>query len=512
MIRKTEAGQALPLTAAALIALLAVMGLSIDLGVMRYDKRLQQTAADAAAIAGAQNLAAGGAVTAGAQNASSMNGYTDNTGSSKCTTDPSAIGCIKVTINNPPLSGPHRCAADPSDCSKYVEAYVTDVQPTYFMKILGVDSEAVVARAVATNVGSGFGDAGGGGCIVTTGLPTKQLNANNAGFGTSGSVILNAPTCGIVDNGNLTANGGTNLSINAGTIGVGGTYSAPSQEDCSASPPVGVCPQPCADGTVCNMPYTGDPLSNTYGKLTLPSTTPSSGPVDITSSGCSGTGCSGVTCTAVTTTSSTGTKTTNQDCSITPGIYDYICVQAQQLLNFSDGGSTSGGLFVIAGDIKPACATGEDFKVAGGATICNSTKANCSGLPGTANSGVTFYLAGTTESAHVSGKATVELSAPNSGTYEGMLFWQAPDNPSTMTLLGNSNSYYQGAIYAADTSSQLYFGGNTGFNGEAAYTLIDVGQLTLAGNPDITLNSDYSGLAGGGGPLTPMISIAVLVE
>lgn len=496
MTRKNESGQALTLTAVALVALLGVMGLAIDTGMMRYDKRVQQTAADAAAIAGASNLAADGAgspaVTSGAQNASYLNGFTDNSGSATCANNPGTIGCITVTVNNPPQSGPHQ------GDSKYVEALVSDVQPTYFMRILGVQSETVVARAVATNVGAGFGAGGGGGCIVTTGTPTEKLTANNAGLGASGSVILNAPTCGIVDNGNLTANGGTNLSVNAGSIGVGGTYNAPSQENCSASPPVGVCPQPCPDGTVCGMPYSGDPLS---GKYPIPASSPSLGPVTINSGSCSGGGCSGVTCTTV------GSVV---PCTISPGIYDDICIGSSQIVDFSDGGSAAGGLFVITGN--SLCSNGVDFRVGGNTTICNSKNANCTGMPGSANAGVTFYLAGTSGSVQIDGTATVQLTAPNSGTYEGLLFYQAPGNAQTMTLIGNSNSFYQGAIYTADTSAQLYFGGNTGFNSQAAYTVIDVGQLTLAGNPDLNISSNYSGLTNGGGPLAGAISTAVLVE
>jgi uncharacterized membrane protein len=41
------------ITAAALVVLMGFMGLGLDMGVLRYEKRLQQSAADAAAIAGA---------------------------------------------------------------------------------------------------------------------------------------------------------------------------------------------------------------------------------------------------------------------------------------------------------------------------------------------------------------------------------------------------------------------------------------------------------------------------
>jgi len=60
MPNRREAGQALIFTSLALVALMGFAGLAIDVGVMRHEKRLEQTAADAGAIAGASNLAFGG--------------------------------------------------------------------------------------------------------------------------------------------------------------------------------------------------------------------------------------------------------------------------------------------------------------------------------------------------------------------------------------------------------------------------------------------------------------------
>ena len=106
MRNRNEAGQALILTAVALVVLMGFAGLAIDMGVMRYDKRLQQTAADAAAIAGASNLAFGG-VAAGAQDAASRVGYTDNGGGQVSNCTGAAVGTICVEVNNPPATGPH---------------------------------------------------------------------------------------------------------------------------------------------------------------------------------------------------------------------------------------------------------------------------------------------------------------------------------------------------------------------------------------------------------------------
>lgn len=478
MIRKSEAGQALVIAAVAIVALLAVMGLAVDMGVLRYQKRLQQSAADAAAIAGASNLAYDGAgspgVISGALAASAQNKFANTIGTGECVKPPTDLGKtdVQVIVCNPPSTGPHEGDA------KYVEAYVSAGHPTFFMNVLGVNKETVTALAVATNVSGKSGTAND--CIVTLGTPSSKLTANNAGLGTTGSVILNAPECGIADNGNFIANGGAQLSVTAASIGygTGGVYNPPSG---SAT----VNPTPTEMGM-----YTGDPLAGAYPTPTIGT---SNGPIKITGGTCSGAGCSQVTC-------------SGGACTIQPGTYDDICIDNNQVVNF--GGST-GGVFVITG--ASMCNSNIEFQINAYSTVCNSLNTDCSGMPGTANSGVTFYITGS-GSVNTSGTATIELVAPNSGTYEGLLFYQDPNDSTDMTLYGNGNSFYQGAIYIPNQTTTLYFGGNANFNSLAQYTMIVTGQLQLAGNPDVNINADYSGLADGGGPLTHMISSATLVE
>src|SRR4029434_1379209 len=177
-----QSGQVLIGTAFALIILAGFAGLAIDMGTMRYERRLQQTAADAAALAGASNLVptCNGCVAA-AQTASTSNGYADSGSQdlSNCAAG-AAVGTTCVQVVHPPADvtfdtqtipgGPHAGNND------YVEVIVAKVQPTYFMKVFGVDSKTITARAVATNTGGGI--AGGGGCIYTLGTPSKQLNFN----------------------------------------------------------------------------------------------------------------------------------------------------------------------------------------------------------------------------------------------------------------------------------------------------------------------------------------------
>src|SRR5262249_22033184 len=90
-----QSGQVLVGVAAALLVLTGFAGLAVDMGTLRYQKRLEQTAADGAAVAGAQNLAnAFGGVTTGGLLAATQNGFTDNNSGAGCVGG--AIGCISV--------------------------------------------------------------------------------------------------------------------------------------------------------------------------------------------------------------------------------------------------------------------------------------------------------------------------------------------------------------------------------------------------------------------------------
>lgn len=458
-----QSGQVLVGAAVAMVVLAGFAGLAIDMGTLRYQKRLQQTAADSAAIAGAQNLSFDSTSwKPGAQNAATQNGFADASSNdlSSCAAG-AAVGTVCVQINNGPQDvtlngttipgGPHK--NDPL----YVEALVTVVQPTYFMKIFGVNSETVTARAVATNTGGGV--VGGGGCVYTLGTPSKQLNFNKAGIGSTGTNFIYGPSCGVVDNGNFVANG--NISVKMGSIGVGGGVNLPnnSTPDCTQQQPAGVCPTP-----VTGMPYSGDPLANKYP------TAPSPG------AGSSST-VSGVT-------------------TYSPGTYPGIHVTGNVVF--------SPGVYVITGALR----------IDAGASVCGGGIATFSGSSMTctqdaAGDGVTFYLTGGA-SVTVNGGATTQMYAPNTGTYEGLLFYQEAADTQQATINGNNNSFFQGAVYMP--TADVDFSGTATFNTGAKYTIIVSDQLLVSGGAYVNLNSNLSGLAGGGGPLAGATKWATLVE
>jgi hypothetical protein len=221
MRRKNEAGQALFVTAASLVVLIGFLGLGIDMGMLRYEKRVQQTAADAAAVAGANNLAfeGSGTVICAGQSASATNGFTDTSGGggcangsvSTCTASGAVVGTVCVEVNHPPLSGPHLSGTPNAD--NYVEVLVSAVQPTYFMRIFGVTGEPVTARAVATDLSGGTNAIN---CMYTLGDPSKEIGVDPYGHTT-----INATSCGIVDNGNFDPTGSA-LTINTCSFGVSG--------------------------------------------------------------------------------------------------------------------------------------------------------------------------------------------------------------------------------------------------------------------------------------------------
>jgi Putative Flp pilus-assembly TadE/G-like len=261
--RNQETGQSLYIAAASLVVLVGFLGLGIDMGALRYEKRLQQTAADAAAIAGANNLAFGSGITVGAQNASAANGFTNTAEAISNCGASAAIGTVCVQINNPPASGPHGCNGGTCD-GGYVEALVSAVHPTYFMKIFGVTKETVTARAVATNISDD-----NGGCLYLLG-PTSGFTGN--GGGNKGGLI--APTCGIVDNGSFRTNGP--FPVCAGSIGVAGSGTGGGGlGSCSVSDPgSGVT---CSDQSVSTCPAPIPAAANPLTLLTIP-TQPSPAP------------------------------------------------------------------------------------------------------------------------------------------------------------------------------------------------------------------------------------------
>lgn len=195
---RDESGQALLLTVLFMTVLLGSLAFATDIGILLYDQREAQTAADCAAVAGVveEKYAAfdGTTVTTTAQAAAATNGFTN--GSNNTT----------VTVNDPPLSGAH------AGVKGYVEVVVQKSVPIVFMGLFGRSSMTISARAVG-----GFGPEKG--CVYT--LDTSGTDYSDSGPGT-----VSMPNCTVYDDSNSsTAMVLSNSGLTAGAINIVGNYS-----------------------------------------------------------------------------------------------------------------------------------------------------------------------------------------------------------------------------------------------------------------------------------------------
>jgi Flp pilus assembly protein TadG len=197
-ILKSENGQVLVFTVLWMSLLMGCVAMAVDVGMMFRAKRSVQTAADAAAFAGALDYlyrASTTSAVAVGKAASSSNGYTD--GSSG----------VVVTINTPPVNGPNAGATG------YVEAIITEPNPTVFMSRFFGASFTVGARGVAGPPGPSTA------CVYILNPTASQA------MELQGSFTVSAPNCGIVVDSNdpdgldFTGAGG---SLTAGSVSVVG--------------------------------------------------------------------------------------------------------------------------------------------------------------------------------------------------------------------------------------------------------------------------------------------------
>lgn len=102
--------------------------------------------------------------------------------------------------------------------------------------------------------------------------------------------------------------------------------------------------------------------------------------------------------------------------------------------------------------------------------------------------GVTIYLAGPTLSGiSINGNMTVNLSAPTSGPYDGLVIYQNRNlaSPPSHTFNGGSNMLFQGTIYLP--GSYVSYSGGNGTN----VTALVANQINFVGNA--TFGTDTTG-------------------
>jgi Flp pilus assembly protein TadG len=202
-----QRGQVFALVALALFAILGMASLAVDVGNLWTTRRLMQNAADAAAMAGADEIAIGGYsyVTSAAQAAAAQNGFTNGS------TTIAGSGAVSIAVYNPPQAGPYTANANA------VEVVISQKQPTYFMRVLG--SSTVKVSTIATGLtvsggscvyaldpyASGTVSVGGNG-IITSQCGIYDNSDNSSALVVSGGGTMTAPVVGVV--GGTSINGG----------------------------------------------------------------------------------------------------------------------------------------------------------------------------------------------------------------------------------------------------------------------------------------------------------------
>ena len=237
MLRKTrQSGQALIAVAFGLVVLLGAAGLAVDMGYLRYQKRLEQSAADSAALAGATERAFGGNFDLAAKTDSGSNGFADGVNNVTVTVTP-------TTYNGNPNA---------------VQVQVAAVQPIFFMKVFGLANPTVTANATAVFKG-------GQNCIYS-------LNGD-----LQNSHTLDVPNCGIVSNDEVINTGGHHITAESvgavngppppGTTPNAVTGIAP------AADPLAYLQPPAAGGCLSGVVSDTVPTPTTMNPVTLPAGT-----------------------------------------------------------------------------------------------------------------------------------------------------------------------------------------------------------------------------------------------
>lgn len=161
------------------------------------------------------------------------------------------------------------------------------------------------------------------------------------------------------------------------------------------------------------------------------------------------------------------TYTTAITTTLSPGCYDGLQVTAAATLNLGPG------LYVFNGDVN----------LGGSATLKGS--------------GVTLYF---NRAMTLGGSVSLQLSAPTSGYWNGILFYESPSDSNSLLLTGASSSNLAGIIYLPN--AELDISGASSMQLSAAFV---VKQLSNSGAISLTLN-DYLSV----NPSSPLAGVTLV--
>jgi hypothetical protein len=454
--QKKAKGQMVLLVTVAIVPMMAILGLVTDLGYMNYIQKSAQAAADSAVLAAVTrfNSTMGGSTFACGGGPDDWICYNKSGGPKPCplnlaaATNPVESACLyakqngfsvdtagqNVTVLANVTPTPDT-APNMNSAGWWITVRVAQRVPQLFSAVAGNTMGMVAARATAA-ISPGLS------CVYALD-PTAP-----GSYYQNGSTTFNA-NCGIqVDSSDPSAmmNSG-NSTVNATGYMIVGNYNW--------------------HGTISPTPDTGintfpDPL-----RRLQPPSPPCSG----------STGCNLADCTAhpgqVVVVNSATSATDPNATVLAPGTYCGGIWVKKGWAVFSPG-----NYIIVGGGIGTQDTTSH---VRGTGTFFYNTY-NSSNPYGTVN---------------FNANSDVQLSAPDTGYYAGILFFQDRGCCTTMTtesFQGGATGFFQGTIYFPESLVQFAGGGGLGVTG-AKYTIVVARRFSVQGSS--TMSNDFSGVSGG---------------
>jgi len=412
-----DRGQVLPLTAITFAVLMAFLALALDVAQFLYTKRQLQTAADAAALAGAIEIdycngTAGCTLMKNAvQSAVQENGFASSTLVTQCGSLSSSG--LTVQMNNGP------CALGSSDPNhgntSFIEVVASEPRASFFAGVMGFPTVRITSRAEASLDSSPY-------CAYIL-----SPNASGALL-MNGNATLTA-TCGVMVDSNSTQaaifNGSTTVSTNA--IDVAGKVLNNGNNSISPSPSTGMTPL-------------SDPLAN----LTMPTV----GSCNYSNFIVNGGKKSSTTLSPGTYCGTTIFNGGNYTVTFNPGTYVFT------------GGMIANGGVSLTG-------TGVTFYFSSGSLTMNGSSHVALTAPTSGTYAGMLYLQNPTDS------STVILNGDTTSAWQGTFY--APD--AQLTLNGGNKN----AAYTLMVVNTLTENGNDDFAIGSDYTSLPHGKSPLKG-------------------------------
>ncbi len=423
----------------AMVPIFGIMGLVTDIGYMQFVKMSAQTAAEAAAQAAIIDFHAtvgGASFTCGSSHVVCSSGST--TCPSNITTPANSIehGCMYAQKHG--FNGANQWVTYQAGAGGAPPSVSGVSSSSYWITFRVVQKVPTIFSAILGNT-SGLVAARSSAAVTGASDCIYALNPNQSGALSVGGTAQLTSACGIFVNSNST----TALGSNGG-----GTISAPEYDVVGGvnthyllTPAANTGVSPTSDPlsslpTPATAPYTCDYYNYSASNWSNPTLNP-------------GVYCGGI-------------NVGNNTFTLNPG--NYIIVGGG--LSTQSSNSTINGTNVF---------------------IYNTFGA-------TTNHGTISY-----SPISIAANSNANLTAPTSGTYAGILFFEDRNAPaSSDTYGGGSTSVYQGTIYAKNAAITIY--GNSAVN--TAYTILVADTISLVGTT--TFNDNYSMLPNGS-PIQKMV-------